>query len=44
MEAQMNIVQLSDKLLDAINTLMEYLMGILFLALVFITFQEVLRR
>ncbi len=43
-ETQMNIVQLSDKLLDAINTFMEYLMGILFLALVCITFQEVLRR
>ena len=40
----MNIVQVSDKLLDAINTFMEYLMGILFLALVCITFQEVLRR
>jgi len=40
----MNIVQVSDKLLDAINTFMEYLMGILFLTLVCITFQEVLRR
>jgi len=40
----MNIVQVSDKVLDAINTLMEYLMGILFLVLVGITFQEVLRR
>ncbi len=40
----MNIVQISDKLLDAINALMEYLMGILFLALVCITFQEVFRR
>ena len=40
----MNIIQISDKILDAINTLMEYLMGILFLALVCITFQEVLRR
>jgi len=40
----MNIVQVSDKLLDAINTFMEYLMGILFLVLVGITFQEVLRR
>lgn len=40
----MNIVQVSDKVLDAINILMEYLMGILFLVLVGITFQEVLRR
>jgi TRAP-type C4-dicarboxylate transport system permease small subunit len=40
----MNIVQVSDKVLDAINALMEYLMGILFLVLVGITFQEVLRR
>jgi len=40
----MNIVQVSDKVLDAINTFMEYFMGILFLTLVGITFQEVLRR
>lgn len=40
----MNIVQVSDKILDAINAFMEYLMGILFLVLVCITFQEVLRR
>ena len=40
----MNIVQVSDKLLDAINTLMECFMGILFLALICITSQEVLRR
>ena len=40
----MNIVQISDKVLDAINTLMEYLMGILMLALVGITFSEVFRR
>ena len=40
----MNIIQISDKILDAINALMEYLMGILFLVLVCITFQEVLRR
>ena len=40
----MNIIQITDKILDAINALMEYLMGILFLALVGITFQEVLRR
>jgi len=40
----MNIVQVSDKVLDAINTFMEYTMGILFLSLVCITFQEVLRR
>ncbi len=40
----MNIVQVSDKILDAINIFMEYLMGILFLVLVGITFQEVLRR
>ncbi|MDA3788034.1 MAG: TRAP transporter small permease [Desulfobacula sp.] len=40
----MNIVQVSDKILDTINTFMEYLMGILFLSLVVITFQEVLRR
>lgn len=40
----MNIVQISDKVLNAINTLMEYLMGILMLALVGITFSEVFRR
>jgi len=40
----MNIVQVSDKVLDAINTFMEYFMGLLFLTLVGITFQEVLRR
>jgi TRAP-type C4-dicarboxylate transport system permease small subunit len=40
----MNIVRVSDKVLDAINTLMEYFMGLLFLTLVGITFQEVLRR
>ena len=40
----MNIVQISDKVLDALNALMEYLMGILMLALVAITFSEVFRR
>jgi len=40
----MNIIQISDKILDAINTFMEYFMGLLFLTLVCITFQEVLRR
>ena len=40
----MNIVQISDKVLDALNALMEYLMGILMLALVGITFSEVFRR
>jgi TRAP-type C4-dicarboxylate transport system permease small subunit len=43
-EAQMNIVQVSDKILDTINIFMEFLMGVLFLVLVCITFQEVLRR
>jgi TRAP-type C4-dicarboxylate transport system permease small subunit len=40
----MTIVQISDKVLDALNALMEYLMGILMLALVGITFSEVFRR
>ena len=40
----MNIVQISDKVHDALNALMEYLMGILMLALVGITFSEVFRR
>ena len=40
----MNIVQISDKVLDTLNALMEYLMGILMLALVGITFSEVFRR
>jgi TRAP-type C4-dicarboxylate transport system permease small subunit len=40
----MNIVQISDKVLDAINASLEYLMGILFLAVVCITFSEVFRR
>lgn len=40
----MTIVQISEKVLDAINALMEYLMGILMLALVGITFSEVFRR
>lgn len=40
----MNIVQITDKVLDTINTSMEYLMGILMLGLVGVTFQEVFRR
>jgi TRAP-type C4-dicarboxylate transport system permease small subunit len=40
----MTIVQISEKVLDALNALMEYLMGILMLALVGITFSEVFRR
>jgi TRAP-type C4-dicarboxylate transport system permease small subunit len=40
----MSIVQVSDKVLDTINIFMQYMMGILFLTLVSITFQEVLRR
>jgi TRAP-type C4-dicarboxylate transport system permease small subunit len=40
----MNIVKVADKLLDAINTFMEYVMGTLFLVLVIVTFQEVFRR
>jgi TRAP-type transport system small permease protein len=40
----MNIVQVSDRVLDAINTFMEFVMGLLFFTLVGITFQEVLRR
>ncbi len=39
-----SIVQVSDKVLDTINIFMQYLMGLLFLTLVGITFQEVLRR
>jgi TRAP-type C4-dicarboxylate transport system permease small subunit len=40
----MHITQVSDKILDAINRFLEYLMGFIFLALVCITFQEVIRR
>ena len=40
----MNIVQISDKVLDTINALMEYLMGVLMLVLVGVTFSEVFRR
>ena len=40
----MNIVQVSNKVLDTINIFMQYVMGFLFLTLVGITFQEVLRR
>lgn len=40
----MDIVRISDKILNFINSLMEYLMGILMLTLVCVTFQEVFRR
>ena len=40
----MNIVKVADNLLDAINIFMEYVMGLLFMALVCVTFQEVFRR
>ena len=40
----MNIVKIADKLLDTINTFMEYFMGFLFFLLVCVTFQEVFRR
>jgi TRAP-type C4-dicarboxylate transport system permease small subunit len=40
----MNIVTVADNVLDTINTFMEYIMGILFLTLVCVTFQEVFRR
>ena len=40
----MNIVTVADNVLDTINTFMEYLMGLLFLTLVCVTFQEVFRR
>lgn len=40
----MNIVNVADTILDAINTFMEYVMGVLFLTLVCVTFQEVFRR
>ncbi len=40
----MNIVKVADNVLDTINTFMEYVMGILFLTLVCVTFQEVFRR
>jgi TRAP-type C4-dicarboxylate transport system permease small subunit len=40
----MNIVTVADNLLDTINTFMEYVMGLLFLTLVCVTFQEVFRR
>ena len=40
----MNIVNVADTILDAINTFMEYVMGVLFLTLVCVTFKEVFRR
>jgi C4-dicarboxylate transporter DctQ subunit len=40
----MNIVQIADKVLDAINTILEFLMGILMMVLVTIVFMEVVRR
>jgi len=40
----MKIAKVADKLLDSINTFMEYFMGLLFLMLVCVTFQEVFRR
>ena len=40
----MNTVQIADKVLDGINALLEYLMGILMLGLVIIVFMEVIRR
>ena len=40
----MNIVQIADKVLDGINNLLEFLMGVLMLVLVAIVFMEVVRR
>ena len=40
----MNIVRITDKILDGINTLMEFVMGLLMLALVGVTTVEVIRR
>ena len=40
----MNIVRIADKVLNAINILLEYLMGGLMLVLVLVTFSEVVRR
>lgn len=40
----MNIVKIADRLLDFLNAFMEYFMGLLFLVLVCVTFQEVFRR
>ena len=40
----MNIIQIADKVLDGINILLEYLMGILMMVLVSVVFMEVVRR
>jgi TRAP-type C4-dicarboxylate transport system permease small subunit len=40
----MNPVHIADKVLDGINTLLEYLMGVLMMVLVGVTFVEVVRR
>ena len=40
----MNITLLADKILDTINILLEYLMGIFMIVLVVVVFSEVVRR
>ena len=40
----MNITLLADKILDTINILLEYLMGIFMIVLVLVVFSEVVRR
>ncbi len=40
----MNIVQVADKILDGLNALLEFLMGVLMIGLVTIVFMEVIRR
>jgi TRAP-type C4-dicarboxylate transport system permease small subunit len=40
----MNIIRITDKVLDGINALMEFVMGLLMLALVGVTTVEVIRR
>ena len=40
----MNIARIADKILDTINALLEYLMGIFMVVLVGVTFIEVVRR
>ena len=40
----MNIARIADKILDTINALLEYMMGIFMVVLVGVTFIEVVRR
>ena len=44
LEIPMNIIRITDKILDGINTLMEFIMGLLMTALVGVTVVEVIRR